>query len=367
MVRLFQTEMVAAQGDWRNPLTIIGKGVLTFMKQSQIYDKPFKTYNEQIALMESRNIIIDDYDFTRRVLNGLSYYTIINGYKNTFLSVPGTDKFVEGTHFDNLYTLHIIDTNVNAIILKNILFIEKYLKTRISYIISEEYGVYTDPKDFSNNNPADYLCRNNYSRSVKDRNNVLLKIKQTLSSNRINASVDHYANTKNHIPAWILVTNITFGLTIKWYSILNSTDKSKICNGFITSSLLSTDEKKEFLKVSLSLLREYRNRIAHSNRTFNVNHLPVLPKKQLLILSQGILSEDEYNNNIGKSDLFAVILVCCILLDDKYILSNFLNDLIYILTPYKSVKTNGKTIFKIFGLPEDLIQRLQKFLTQKFQ
>ena len=53
-----------------------------------IYDKPFKTYDEQIEILLSRNISIPDRDFAYMILSSLSYYTIINGYKNTFLSVP---------------------------------------------------------------------------------------------------------------------------------------------------------------------------------------------------------------------------------------------------------------------------------------
>lgn len=334
--------MVAAQGDWRNSLIANDRGVLTFTESTMDYDKPFKTYDEQLSIMESRNIIINDRDFARRILSSLSYYTIINGYKNTFLSIPGTDNFSEGTNFNDLYTLHMIDTNLNTIILKNILFVERYLKTRISYIVSEKYGVYTDTSDLSNCQVIDYLCRDNYSRSSMGRNNILKRIKQTLTSDRINESIAHYANDKNHIPAWILVTNLTFGLTIKWYSILKNEDKTRLSNEFINNPDISIQDKKEFLSISLSLLKEYRNGIAHSNRTFNILGLPVLPKRQLLALSNEILTPKEYNNNLGKSDLFAVILSCFILIDDRYILTNFLSDLMYTLNPYKDTTMNNK-------------------------
>lgn len=327
-----------------------------------IYDKPFKTYDELIEIMESRNIEIPDYNFARKVLGSLSYYTIINGYKNTFLSIQGTDNFVDGTNFNELYTLHLIDTSLNNIILKNILFVEQYLKTRISYLVSQNYGVYTDKDDLSNMNQQDYLCRHNYSRSIKTRNNILRQIKNTLSSKRINASVAHYANDKNHVPPWILTTTITFGLTIKWFSILKNEDRKQICDEFIPSNTLTTDEKKEFMTVALSLLREYRNKIAHGNRVFNVSNLPILPKKQLLFLSDNALSETEYNVGFGKNDLFAVILTCFILLDDHYILLNFMNDLHYILNPYSDTTFNRKTVFEIFDLPNNLFQRLEQVL-----
>ena len=331
-----------------------------------IYDKPFKTYDEQIKILLSRNINIPDYDFARMVLSSLSYYTIINGYKDTFLSIPGTDSFIEGTNFNDLYTLHMIDTNVSSIVFKNILFVEQYLKTKIAYLVSEQYGVYTNPSDLSNRDSADYLCRNNYGRSDRGRNNILRQLKETLSSDRINDSVAHYANIRNHIPPWILVTNITFGLTIKWYNILSSSDKTRICSEFLPTPDLSINEKKEFISIALDQLRRYRNKIAHGNRIFNLSGLPSLPKKQLLNLSYNTLSSGEYNKNIGKSDLFAVILTCFILIDNRYILTNFMSDLIYTLNPYVNIRMNGKSILEILELPNDLFDRLDMLHKKKF-
>ena len=331
-----------------------------------IYDKPFKTYDEQIKILLSRNINVPNYDFARMVLSSLSYYTIINGYKDTFLSIPGTDSFVEGTNFNDLYTLHMIDTNVSSIVFKNILFVEQSLKTKIAYLVSEQYGVYTDPKDLSNRNPVDYLCRNNYGRSDRGRNNILRQLKETLSSDRINDSVAHYANIRNHIPPWILVTNITFGLTIKWYNILSAADKTRICSEFLQAPNLSVNEKKEFISISLDLLRRYRNKIAHGNRIFNLSGLPSLPKKQLLHLSRNALSPDEYNKDVGKSDLFAVILTCFSLIDNRYILTNFMSDLLYALSPYANIRMNRKSILEVLGLPNDLFGRLDTLHKQKF-
>lgn len=331
------------------------------------YDKPFKTYDEMLRIMIRRNIIINNEYFAKKVLASLSYYTIINGYKNTFLAIPGSDDFIFGTTFEQLYTLHIIDTELHNIIFKNILYVERYLKTRISYLVSQKYGVFTDKNDLLNLSPSDYLYRNNYfSRNKNGRNNILKSIKETLQSNHLNESITHYMNDKNHIPPWILITALTFGLTIKWYDILKSCDKTDICDQFISCNSLNTDDKKEFFSVAFSLLREYRNKIAHGNRTFNLNQLPILPKKQLLELSHGAVSGREYNRDIGKTNLYAVILSCFILIDDQYILTHFLSDLAYILRPYENQSLNGKTINEIFNLPTDIIERLKKLESEKF-
>lgn len=76
------------------------------------YDKPFKTYEELIEIMESRHIEIQNKNFAIQALQNFSYYGIVNGYKNSFLQIPGTDNFIPGTKFEELYTLHIIDSSL---------------------------------------------------------------------------------------------------------------------------------------------------------------------------------------------------------------------------------------------------------------
>ena len=163
-----------------------------------------------------------------------------------------------------------------------------------------------------------------------------------------------------------MVTSLTFGLMIKWYNILNVADKERICNDFLPTPDLSVSDKKEFVFVALKLLREYRNKIAHSSRTFNTEELPVLPKRQLLLLSSGILTKEEYNRGFGKSDLYGVILSCVILIDDNYILTDFLSDLIYTLKKYQSLRLAGKDIFAILGLPNDIVSKLSYLINSKF-
>ena len=105
------------------------------------YDKPFKTYAQMIEIMRKRHIVIEDTVFAKMALENFSYYSLVNGYKNTFLQIPKTDDFIGGTRFEELYTLHIIDISLNNILFKYSLYIEKALKSRISYLVSETFGV----------------------------------------------------------------------------------------------------------------------------------------------------------------------------------------------------------------------------------
>lgn len=332
------------------------------------YDKPFKTYEQMIALMRSRHITISDENFAKMALQNYSYYSIINGYKNTFLQVAGSDDFIDGTRFEELYTLHLLDVSLNNILFKYIIYIEKSLKSKLSYLVSKSFGVYTDIQDLSNNNPDDYLYNKYYSNSTKKRDTILYKIKECAANPRNNSSLMHYINTKNHLPSWILVGNVPFGLTIEWYSILKDANKTDICEQFISTPALTLNERKEFLKKAFSLSKEYRNKIAHGNRTFSIMQLPTLPKKATLLLSFGILSESEYDSRKGQNDVFAIFLIILILINDSYLLTNFYNELSNIFSSYDKmdIRFNGKTIYEVFGLPNDILSRILTLLKARF-
>ena len=302
------------------------------------FDKPFKTYDELIEIMISRNIEITNYEFAKNALSNISYYTLVNGYKNTFLSLNGSDMFVPGTKFEELYTIHILDTNLNSVLLKYILHIERSLKSKISYIISQNYGVYTNIDDENNRDSTDYLFLKNYSSSNNRRKNILQKIKQCAIEPRHNLSLIHYQNNKNHIPPWILIGNVPFGLAIQWYSILKDNDKTYVCKELISTDKISFEQRKELLLKALHILKDYRNSMAHGIRTFENTTSCELPKVPLLSVATNLVHEEEYMSGIGKNDLYSVILIICILLNDSYLSENFLVDLSLLFSPYTEKK-----------------------------
>lgn len=331
------------------------------------YDKPFLSYEQLITLMRSRNIVINDEDFAKKALSNMSYYTLVNGYKSSVLSVPGTDNFIPGTRFEELYTLHTIDVSISNVVLKYILYIERSLKSKISYLVSKKYGVYTDPNNPLHDKPGDYLFRNNYSTSHGKRSNTLRQLTEVLDpsygpSKYHSKSLIHYQTNHNHIPPWILTTSITFGQAILWYSIFKPNDRLEICDCFLTGSTLKDSDKKEYIKNAFDLLRDYRNNIAHGSRTiFGIGKASV-PKRQIIALSQGIITESDYNSNpYAKNGLFAVLAIIMILLNDEYLLATFASELSFILDPYINITIGGKTIYQLFNLPDDIIDRLNSF------
>lgn len=328
-----------------------------------LYDKPFLRYDQMIRLMQSRNIVITDTGFAKSVLRDMSYYTIINGYKDSALAIPGTDSFLPGTRFEELYTLHNIDVSLSHLVLKYILYIEQSLKSKLSYRISRQYGVYTDLSDPTNSNPDDYLCRANYNNPTGSRNNTLSKIKAVMLPSSTGYKSDglaHYLQNHNHVPAWILTTSLSFGQILRWYRILKPADKLSICDGFIQDAGLSDDEKKEFLIKAMDLLREFRNMVAHGARTFRSTGQAAIPKNQIVTLSNGVIKAKDYNSNIyAQTGLYAVIATIIVLMNDIYLKNSFIFELNNILDPYSSITMHQKTICSLFNLPEDIVPRLK--------
>lgn len=66
-----------------------------------IYDKPFKTFNEQIDILEKKyNLVIESREMAFTALQSLTYYDLINGYKDVFLV---NDKFKPGVSIGFLH------------------------------------------------------------------------------------------------------------------------------------------------------------------------------------------------------------------------------------------------------------------------
>ncbi len=162
--------------------------------------KPFKTYREQLDILKSKNLTIDDEDKAIRILSDNNYYNLINGYKRIFLDKNASgEKYIDGATLNEVYSLYCMDSELKNSIFKYILKFEKILKSHLSYEFASMYR-----EDYS------YLQMKNYSSLEKDLD-LVLKNLSTLS-NLINRerksknrrSIKHYADRYSSIPIWVL-------------------------------------------------------------------------------------------------------------------------------------------------------------------
>lgn len=119
-------------------------------------DKPFKTIDEQIAILESRNMSTDS--MTPLILKREGYYSVINGYKSLFLSGAetrrvGEDRYADGTAFKDVYRLFTFDRDLRMTMTRYFAQAEAMLKTICAYRFSEahtkESEPYLNPQNFA--------------------------------------------------------------------------------------------------------------------------------------------------------------------------------------------------------------------------
>ena len=241
--------------------------------------KIFKTINEQIDILESRGLIVEDYDRAKEILLRENYF-FLNGYRHLFMQNARDDKYIDGTTFDELYGVFTFDRRIRNIFFKNILVIENNIKSIMSYQLSKKYGFkdrdYLNPKNF-NQDPLK-------SRQVKD---VLNKMKRQIRVNGTKHSATlHYINNYGYIPLWILVKVLSLGIVSEFYSILTVEDQTEIAAYFGVSV--------DTMKIYLGILANYRNLCAHEDMLYSNRTQKSIPDNEIHEILKINKIDDEY-------------------------------------------------------------------------
>ena len=101
--------------------------------------KPFRTYNELILKLEKDyNLKINNPEFGIQALKTISYYDLINGYKEIFLL---NGKFHNDMDLLQLFKFSVFDKDFQNILFKYSIYVENIFKTKLAYVLSKKYGV----------------------------------------------------------------------------------------------------------------------------------------------------------------------------------------------------------------------------------
>ena len=214
--------------------------------------KVFKTIEEQIDILKSKGLIVEDYDKAKEILLRENYF-FLNGYRSPFL-VTGSKRFVDGATFEELYALFTFDRYFRNIIFKNILIVENNYKSIYSYVMSRKYGY--KEKDYLN--PNNFVKGKEKNRQIND---LIRKVKRQIRINGSQHSATlHYISNYGYIPLWILVKVLSFGIVCEMVSILKREDQQ------VLAGIYGIDID-EFITY-LPILSNYRNLCAHEDILF---------------------------------------------------------------------------------------------------
>ena len=299
--------------------------------------KVFKTIQEQISILESKGLIIDDYLFTEDILIRENYF-FISGYRHLFLKSPKDRNFIKGTTFRESYALFNFDRQVRNIVFKNLLIIENNLKSIISYQLSKKYGF----------REKDYLKPENFTK-VPDKqrqlSDTLKKMKRQIRVNGAqHSATSHYLKNYGYIPLWVVVKVLSFGIVGELYTVMKREDQEEIANIY--------DLSINNLLTYLPILSNYRNLCAHEDILYDHR-------------TQKIIGDTRYHDGLdipttdgeyiyGKDDLFALIIILKQLLrpEEFRLLINELSYEIDILCGKLKVINIGK-VLDTMGFPRN--------------
>ena len=82
--------------------------------------KPFKTFDEQLEILQERGLNIEDIDLATTILQHLNYYRL-SGYT---LTLRKNDKFYKGTKLSDIIQIYNFDKELKYILLTHLEDIE---------------------------------------------------------------------------------------------------------------------------------------------------------------------------------------------------------------------------------------------------
>ncbi len=252
--------------------------------------KEFKTYKEQIRFLKSKGLIINDEEHAIEVLRNVSYFALINGYKKPFKGAGG--NYLENTTFEDIEQLYLFDEQLRIFMLKQLLSIERRVKSSISYHFS---------KQFSETNAYFNVNNFDYTGFKVEKINELVSILKNIHDDNKRSYIKHYKEHHNdEIPLWVLINAMTFGQISKMYSLFKESTQQRICNDF---NIPSQREMEQIL----NMITLFRNVCAHNERLYDYNTRSGINAKYI----KRYIMYTETDTFERESKRFFGALVCC--------------------------------------------------------
>lgn len=269
-----------------------------------------KTFEEQIQILKSRNMEIENEERAIEILKRTNYYRL-TAYA---LQFKHNDKYNDIT-FDKMYNLYKFDMKLRHLILSVLENIEISLRTYIAYNLSIKYGAEAHNREelFKDID----LYKGYIDANGEYHNGLLDEIKSEQIKKKNEPFVKHHIKTyKGKFPIWAVVELFSFGMLSKMYKNLIVAEQKEISRGCFNTNY-------QLLESWLDTLAYIRNTCAHYGRLYN-KKLPKIPK----IHSR----YNKYKDHIEINKLFVAILA--------------LKELLTPINKYDEFKENLKELIK---------------------
>jgi len=285
--------------------------------------KPGKTIDEQIEILKSRRLVVENDTDVAETLSTLNYY-VLSGYLHGFKDQYG--NYEDGLTFERIHSLYKFDSALRNILLYAMERIEQLLKTRVAYMIALAYPddpcIYESASLFKNGDE--------HARFMKGFHTTVRHYAEV-------PFVKHHINKYDgHFPIWVAVELFTMGNLRHLYLNLPNTLRRRISSSF--------NIPPDVMDSWLENLRITRNSLAHNMRLYGTT-IQLTPK----------LPRQYYKKEIIRNRIFDQIRLMMVLYPERENWIRIINDIGALLDDYKDVIELGK-----IGFPKNWIDYLEQ-------
>lgn len=290
------------------------------MKRS--YTKHPLSFEDQVALLESRGLIVVNPEYARAKLSHINYYRLSAYFR--FFQHDESHRFKTGTTFEAVVRLYYFDKKLRNIIFYAIEKIEVYLRTAYAYhtAMSPALGTFGYTHTEEMYSPA-------------KQTEILDAITKDVARSK-EVFVQHFFEKYEgeDLPVWMMVEVISFNTLSRLYGNLKAHEQKKIASG------LGLHEG--VLAGWLHSLTYVRNLCAHHARVWN----------KLLAIRPQIPRKNEAFQGLNNRKIFFVLSIIRYLLEkidgDEY---NFKQEIKQLFAEYSEIP-----LFNM-GFPENWEER----------
>jgi len=285
------------------------------------FTKPPTTFQEQVDLLKSRGLIINDSEKALQNISRINYYRLSSYYAPFQID---RNLFKPETSIEKIFRLYGFDKKIRALIFGALEIIEVTLRTKIAYYLSHKYGpfAYSDPQSFSKGfKHFDWYT----------------KLKESIQKSHEDFTKEFFKeyDEENILPIWIAIEIMSFGQLSFLFRGLERTDSNNI-----SKDCFGIDEK--ILSSWIHTLVYIRNLCAHHSRIWN-RTLAIKPKVPNKLAEW---------KGISNSKIFCLFLIFkkLIILPGEW--ENFKNNLLQLLEEHNDID------IKRMGFPVDWKDRI---------
>ena len=239
--------------------------------QTKKTPKRWMSFQEQLQLLKSRGMQVDDDAAALDYLERIGYYRL-SGYWYPMRQIDKeaserqeepvrSDSFLPGSRFEDAVRLYVFDKKLRLLALDALERIEMAVRVDVAHTLGKRA-----PRAHEHASHLDGAFTRKKNNGASEHERWLKKYRAQLTHSRRTTLVNHHQKVYGSLPVWVAIEIWDFGMLSKMYAGMKHDDREYI------AKIYDIKDSKT-LSQWLRSLNFIRNVCAHHGRLWNINVL----------------------------------------------------------------------------------------------